>query len=115
MYEFLIIAPDTPNSLQTRLDTRPQHFAGLKSLIADKKVTWGGAMLHNPPADESKPEEYEFAGSAMTVRAESREAAMEIVKSDPYVKAGVWDLEKMQVYAVSDTLGGDGTIGTGVG
>lgn len=36
-----------------------------------------------------------FAGSTMVVVAESREAVLNLLKDDVYVKTGVWDLEKV--------------------
>lgn len=39
----------------------------------------------------------DFAGSVMIVVAESAEEAKNMLKDDIYVKAGVWDFEKVRI------------------
>lgn len=46
-----------------------------------------------PPDDEVSS--LKFAGSTLMIVAESREAALATIKEDPYVKAGVWDMDKV--------------------
>lgn len=53
-----------------------------------------GAVLEDMPADD-EVSSMKFAGSTIIVVAESREAVVNVLKDDIYVKSGVWDLEKV--------------------
>ena len=55
--------------------------------------------MTDAPKDDSI-DAMDFAGSAMTILAKDKEDALEIFRNDPYTKAGVWDAEKVQIYAV---------------
>lgn len=46
------------------------------------------------PADD-EVSSMKFAGSTVIVVAESRQAVVDALKDDIYVKSGVWDLEKV--------------------
>lgn len=39
-----------------------------------------------------------FAGSTLMVVAENRQAVIDMIKDDVYVKSGVWDLEKAMIW-----------------
>ncbi|KAI5784613.1 dimeric alpha-beta barrel [Geopyxis carbonaria] len=95
-FEFICIMPDKEGALEQRLAVRPRHFAGLTSLVENGTITWGGAMLNSVPASPDAP--MDFRGSVLTVAAGSLEKCWEILKADPYVVEGVWDIEKAQVY-----------------
>lgn len=56
-------------------------------------------MLNDAPKDDSV-DSMDFAGSAMTILAKDKEEALAMFRDDPYTKAGVWDAEKVQIYAV---------------
>lgn len=47
------------------------------------------------PADD-EVSSMKFAGSTIVVVAESRQAVLDMLKDDVYVKSGVWDLEKVR-------------------
>lgn len=49
------------------------------------------------PADD-EVSSMKFAGSTLMVVAESRQAVIDLIKDDVYVKSGVWDLEKAQIW-----------------
>lgn len=53
-----------------------------------------GAILEDMPADD-EVSSMKFAGSTIVIVAESRQAVMDVLKEDVYVKSGVWDLEKV--------------------
>ena len=50
--------------------------------------------MKDVPKDD-EPSSLDFAGSAMVVVAESKEAVLEILKNDIYGKSGVWDLKNV--------------------
>lgn len=39
-----------------------------------------------------------FSGSTLMIVAESRQAVIDLIKDDVYVKSGVWDLEKVMIW-----------------
>lgn len=49
------------------------------------------------PADD-EVSSMKFAGSTLMAVAESRQAVMDMIKDDVYVKSGVWDLEKVMIW-----------------
>lgn len=53
-----------------------------------------GAVLEEMPPDD-EVSSMKFAGSTVMVVAESRQAVIDLLKDDVYVKSGVWDLEKV--------------------
>lgn len=53
-----------------------------------------GAILEEMPADD-EVSSMKFAGSTVMVIAESRQAVIDMLKDDVYVKSGVWDIEKV--------------------
>ncbi|RMD41095.1 hypothetical protein DV735_g4040, partial [Chaetothyriales sp. CBS 134920] len=90
--EFLATIPDNPNVLQTRLATRPVHLENLQR----DKVVMGGALL----SQQIKGEEGEvpqMVGSIALVKADTEEEVLELLRNDPYNKAGVWDLSKVKI------------------
>ncbi|KAL7926045.1 hypothetical protein ACQKWADRAFT_281609 [Trichoderma austrokoningii] len=98
-FEFLVILPDKPGPevRKRRLEVRAQHFSDMKPTLDEGKLKMGGAILHDVPATD-EGEKMDFAGSVIIVVAESAEEAKNMLKDDIYVKAGVWDLEKTQIY-----------------
>lgn len=49
------------------------------------------------PADD-EVSSMKFAGSTLMVVAESRQAVIDMIKDDVYVRSGVWDLEKAMIW-----------------
>ncbi|KAK7744568.1 hypothetical protein SLS53_003454 [Cytospora paraplurivora] len=75
-----------------------QHFENLLKKKETGAFKMGGAVLEDIPADE-EVSSMKFAGSTLVVVAESRQAVIDLIKDDIYVKSGVWDLEKAQIWA----------------
>jgi hypothetical protein len=42
LHEWLCILPDVPGTHEKRLEVRPLHFAGVKALVDEGFLTWGG-------------------------------------------------------------------------
>ncbi|KAL7949398.1 hypothetical protein V8C42DRAFT_310760 [Trichoderma barbatum] len=99
-YEFVLVIPDKPGPevRAKRLQVRSQHFSDMTPTLKDGWLKMGGALLNEIPKDDNDANTYDFAGSIMVLEAESKEDAINKIKDDIYVRAGVWDLEKAQVY-----------------
>lgn len=76
---FALICSDKPNSLNVRMETRPQHLAYLESLGAALKAA--GPFVD----DEGKP-----TGSLVIIEAQDKAAAAAVAANDPYAKAGLF-------------------------
>ncbi|KUI72610.1 hypothetical protein VM1G_08548 [Cytospora mali] len=96
-YEWLVVVPDKPGMMAKRLEVRPQHFEGLTKMKDSGAFKMGGAVLEDMPADD-EVSSMKFAGSTLMVVAESRQAVIDLIKDDVYVKSGVWDLEKAMIW-----------------
>ncbi|GAO18889.1 hypothetical protein UVI_02046050 [Ustilaginoidea virens] len=70
--EFLVIIPDKPGATAKRLQVRPF-----------------------PEGDD--PATFDFMGSTVVFRAETKEQVLELLKQDVYSASGVWDIEKKPV------------------
>lgn len=53
-----------------------------------------GALLNEVPTG-SNAANFDFFGSTLVCKAESKEAVLEQLKKDIYATSGVWDLEKV--------------------
>lgn len=79
------------------MKVRPTHLANV--LASDRLELAGGiASDFPPPVDGAVPD---FKGSAIIVKADSRDDAIAFLKQDVYVAEGVWDVDNAQVFAVS--------------
>lgn len=56
-----------------------------------------GGLLNSVP-EGTDPSTFDFHGSSFIAVAESKEGVIDLIKDDIYVKSGVWDLEKAQVF-----------------
>ncbi len=77
---FSIICVDKPDSLQLRLDTRPEHLAYLEANV--HRIVAGGAHLTE---DHQTP-----TGSLLLIEAADRADAEAFAANDPYAKAGLF-------------------------
>ena len=59
-------------------------------------------LAHHPPPQETGPLPME--GSVLVAVGESEEEVLSVVREDAYVKAGVWDLERVRVIPVSRNM-----------
>lgn len=84
---YVIIAEDTPDSLEKRMASRPAHLERMKPLVDAGRVVIGGPM---PAIDDENPGEAGFTGSMVIAEFGSLEEAKTWAEADPYVEAGVW-------------------------
>ena len=85
---YAIIAQDKENSLQDRLNARPDHLARLEALQNEGRLVLAGP---HPAIDSSDPGEAGFTGSLVVAEFDSLSAAQEWASQDPYVAAGVYE------------------------
>lgn len=98
-HEYLVILPDHPGVLQTRLSVRPQHISGVKPLAEAGTLLFGGAFFDAddvPTSDNSKGPQ--IKGTVLLAYAESKEEVLEQLKRDVYTESGVWNWEKVQIW-----------------
>ncbi len=88
--EFLIVAYDKKGVLEKRLANRDEHVKGAKKLINEGKILKAGAIIENE----------QMVGSSLFVDFESKTQLDEWLKNEPYVKNGVWDMDKIQIIPV---------------
>jgi len=100
-HEWLVILPDHPDSLSTRQQVRPEHLAGIKPLADAGTILFGGAFFENPPPVGEAPH---VKGTVLLAYAESKDEVLELLKQDAYTKNGVWDWQKVQIYAFKTAL-----------
>ncbi|KAF8475026.1 hypothetical protein BDZ91DRAFT_650213 [Kalaharituber pfeilii] len=99
--EYFVQLPDLPSAPRTLQRTAHLARAVPMALRCDF-FRMGGACLSHHIAGKDPAQlqdaELPFVGSAMLVTAESEEQVREILREDPYVTGGVWDLEKARIW-----------------
>lgn len=85
---YTIIAEDTPNSLEKRLQARPEHIARLQALQTAGQLLLAGPF---PAIDSIDPGPAGFSGSLIIAEFASLSAAQTWADADPYVAAGVYN------------------------
>ena len=84
----MIVGNDRSNSLDARLQARPDHVARLKTLQAEGRLIIAGP---NPALDSSDPGPAGFTGSLIVAEFPSLEDAQEWANNDPYLAIGVYE------------------------
>jgi len=84
---YAIIAEDTPNSLEKRLESRPQHLARLTSLQDQGRLILAGPF---PSIDSVDPGLAGFSGSLIVADFSDLAAAKAWADADPFIIAGVY-------------------------
>jgi uncharacterized protein YciI len=84
---YAIISEDVPNSLETRLKTRPAHLKRLETLKAQGHLILAGP---HPAIDASDPGTAGFTGSLVVAEFSSLDEARAWAQADPYNEAGVY-------------------------
>ena len=84
---YVIIAEDSPNSLDKRLANRPAHLARLTELQNEGRLVLAGPM---PAIDSVDPGPAGFTGSLIVAEFNDLESAKSWANADPFVDAGVY-------------------------
>lgn len=85
---YAIIAEDTPNSLEKRMQARPAHIARLTALQEAGQLLLAGPF---PTIDSNDPGSAGFSGSLIVAEFNNLNAAQAWADADPYVAAGVYN------------------------
>lgn len=85
---YAIIGWDGPDALAVRRRVRASHLERIRRLAEAGRVVLAGPM---PAVDSPDPGEAGFEGSLIVADFESREAALEWLRADPYVTEGVFE------------------------
>lgn len=84
---YAIIGEDISNSLEKRLEARPNHIARLTALKNEGRLLLAGPF---PAIDAQDPGQAGFSGSLIVAEFDDIEAAKQWAEADPYVSAGVY-------------------------
>ena len=84
---YAIIGQDVPNSLEKRLEARPEHVARLQTLQNQGRLLLAGPF---PAVDAVDPAAAGFSGSLILAEFATLEEAKAWAQADPYVTAGVY-------------------------
>ena len=92
---YAIMAEDKPDSLEKRLQARPDHLARLEQLKNEGRLLVAGP---HPAIDSEDPGPAGFSGSLVIAEFASLEAAQAWADADPYIKAGVYERVTVKPY-----------------
>ncbi len=84
---YAVIAEDLPNSLEERMNARPEHLARLTELQAQGRLLLAGPF---PAIDSADPGPVGFSGSLIVAEFADLESANIWANADPFVNAGVY-------------------------
>jgi uncharacterized protein YciI len=87
MMWYSIIADDVENSLEKRMEYRPQHLARLTELQNQGRLLLAGP---SPSIDSLDPGPAGFSGSLIVAEFIDLAAAKTWAEADPFVSAGVY-------------------------
>lgn len=84
MEYFMLLATDVENSIEARLEARPEHLKRLETLKAEGRLLIAGPnpLPENPDV---------MSGSLIVAQFDSLDAAQAWAEQDPYVNAGVYE------------------------
>jgi uncharacterized protein YciI len=81
------MAEDVPNSLEKRMQARPEHLARLTALQGVGRLILAGPF---PAIDSNDPGPAGFSGSLIVAEFNSLDEAKAWANADPYVNTGVY-------------------------
>lgn len=84
---YAIIAEDAPDSLQKRLQIRPEHLSRLKSLQDAGRLLLAGPF---PAIDSNDPGTNGYSGSLIVAEFNTLDEAKEWANNDPFTINGVY-------------------------
>lgn len=85
---YAIVAEDTPDSLEKRMQARPEHLARLQALQNEGRLMLAGPF---PAIDSTEPGPAGFSGSLIVAEFNDLETAKTWADADPFVVAGVYN------------------------
>lgn len=88
--QYLILVYDKPNVLEKRFKVRDLHIKGAREFIKKGNILQAGALI----------EDEKMVGSTLFVDFKSKNDMDSWLKNEPYVKNGVWDMDKIQILPI---------------
>lgn len=88
--QYLVIAYDKKNVLDKRLEVRDLHVKGARKMIEEGRIINAAAFI----------EDEKMIGSTLFVDFDTKEELESWLENEPYVKNGVWDMEKIQILPI---------------
>jgi len=85
---YAIIASDKANTLEARLNARPEHVKRLQQLQEHGRLVLAGP---HPAIDSNEPGEAGFTGSLIVAEFDNLGDAQKWADADPYIAAGVYE------------------------
>jgi len=92
---YAIISEDIENSLEKRMQARPDHLQRLQQLKDHGRLLVAGP---HPAIDSQEPGEAGFTGSLVIAEFNSLVEAQQWADADPYVAAGVYSKVVVKPY-----------------
>ena len=94
MLQYVIIAEDGKDegAMDRRMELRPVHFAGVRTLKENNNFVFGGAIL-----DEAES----MRGSVMVVQFNTEEEFKQWFATEPYITGGVWKVIEVKRFRVA--------------
>lgn len=92
---YMIYAEDAANTLEKRLQARPDHLARLEQLKSAGRLLMAGPL---PAIDSENPGEAGFTGSLVVAEFASLAEAEAWAAADPYWAAGVYQKATVKPY-----------------
>ncbi len=92
---YAIICQDAENSLEKRMQNRPDHVARLENLRNAGRLLTAGPL---PVIDSEDPGPNGFSGSLIVAEFPSLEDARTWADADPYLTAGVYEKVTVKPY-----------------
>jgi hypothetical protein len=84
---YVIVAEESPDTLEKRLQARAAHLARLNQLKEQGQLLLAGPF---PAIDSADPGPAGFTGSLIVAEFEDLQAATEWANADPFVNEGVY-------------------------
>lgn len=88
--QYLVIAYDKKDVLDKRLAVRDLHVKGAKDYMQRGNILQAGALI----------EDDKMVGSTLFVEFKTKDELDLWLENEPYVKNGVWDMEKIKILPI---------------
>ena len=92
---YAIMGTDREDSLEARMQARPEHLERLQQLQAEGRLVMAGP---HPAIDSEDPGPAGFSGSLVVAEFDSLEAAKAWADEDPYTLTGVFSSISVKPY-----------------